>query len=144
MTQDKAPHSYGFRCYRGGTDVLIVSNKILSSDPIEISDRKFILYPRQDNQNSIVITIIENDRNENEFEYHDEPILIERVLTLPPNTLSSTEIHYTLNRDKNGIIDVHVECRGREIQFKAKEVVSSSIIQQIKETIRKMRNAEHY
>lgn len=140
---DKATHSYGFRCYRGGSDILIVTNKILSSDPIEISNRKFILYPKNDNQNSVAITIIENDRTENEFEYHDEPILIERVLNLPPNTSSSTEIHYTLNRDKNGIIDIHVECRGRELQFKAKEVVSYSIKKQIEETMRKMRNAEN-
>ena len=43
----------------------------------------------------------------------------------------------------NGIIDVHVECQGRELQFKAKEIVSCSIKQQIEETMREMRNAEN-
>ena len=141
--RDKATHSYGFRCYRGDSDVLIVTNKILSSDPIEIFDRQFVLYPRQDNQSSVAITIIENDRTESDFEYHDEPILIERTLSLPPNTSSKTEIHYTLNRDKNGIIDVHVACRGRELQFKAKEIASYDIKKQIEETMCKMRSLEN-
>ena len=43
----------------------------------------------------------------------------------------------------NGIIDVHVECQGREMQFKAKEIASCSIKQQIEETMREMRNAEN-
>ena len=43
----------------------------------------------------------------------------------------------------NGIIDEHVECQGRELQFKAREIVSCSIKQQIEETMREMRNAEN-
>lgn len=141
--RDMATHSYGFRCYRSGTDTLIVLNKILSSDPIEINDRRFSLYTRYPNQTVLAITIIENDRTDDEFDFHDEPILIERNMQLPPNLPKDTEIFYVLNRDKNGIIDVHVECQGRELQFKAKEIVSCSIKQQIEETMREMRNAEN-
>lgn len=43
----------------------------------------------------------------------------------------------------NGIIDVQVECQGREMQFKAKEIASCSIKQQIEEMMREMRNAEN-
>ena len=43
----------------------------------------------------------------------------------------------------NGIIDVHVECQGREMQFNAKEIASCSIKQQIEEMMREMRNAEN-
>lgn len=141
--RDKATHSYGFRCYRYDTDILIVLNKILSSDPIEISNRRFSLYTRVPNQTTIATIIIENDRNDEEFEFHDDPILIEKSMLLPPNLPEGTEIFYILNRDKNGIIDVHVECQGRELQFKAKEVVSNSIKQQIEGTIRKMKSAEN-
>ena len=141
--RDMATHSYGFQCYRSGTDTLIVLNKILSSDPIEISDRRFSLCTRVPNQTVIATTLIENDRTDDEFDFHDEPILIERDMQLPPNLPKGTEIFYVLNRDKNGIIDVHVECQGRELQFKAKEIVSCSIKQQIEETMREMRNAEN-
>lgn len=44
---------------------------------------------------------------------------------------------------RNGIMDVHVECQGREMQFKVKEIASCSIKQQIEETMREMRNAEN-
>lgn len=140
---DRATHSYGFRCYRAGTDTLIVWNKILSSDPIEINDRRFSLYTRVPNQTAIATTIIENDRTEEKFEYNDDPILIEREMPLPPNIPADTEIFYILNRDKNGIIEVHVECQGRELQFKAKEIVSDSIRKQIEASIKKMRIAEN-
>ena len=63
-------------------------------------------------------------------------------MQLPPNLPKGIEIFYILNRDKNGIIDVQVECQGRRLQFKAKDIVSSSIRKQIEETIQKMRNAE--
>ncbi len=141
--RDMATHSYGFRCYRAGTDTLIVLNKVLSSDPIEINNRKFSLFTRFPNQTAIATTIIENDRIDDEFEFHDDPILIEKDMPLPPNLPEDTEIFYVLNRDKNGIIDVHVECQGRELQFKAKEIVSSSIRQQIEETMCKMLKAEN-
>ena len=140
---DRATHSYGFRCYRAGTDTLIVWNKILSSDPIEINNRRFSLYTRVPNQTAIATTIIENDRTEEKFEYNDDPILIEREMPLPPNIPADTEIFYILNRDKNGIIEVHVECQGRELQFKAKEIVSDSIRKQIEASIKKMRIAEN-
>ena len=140
--EDKATHSYGFRCYRNGTEILIVRNEILSSDPIEISNHKFNLETSYEGQTTIATTIIENDRTEKRFEYKDESILIEREMNLPPNLPKGTLIHYILNRDKNGIIDVHVECQGRELQFKAKEMVSNAIKNQIEETMRKMRNAE--
>lgn len=139
---DKATHSYGFQCYKTNTDILIVLNKILSSDPIEIRDRRFSLFTRYDNQSAITTTIIENDRVEDEFTFEDDPILIEKDMQLPPNLPKGTEIFYILNRDKNGIIDVQVECQGRRLQFKAKDIVSSSIRKQIEETIQKMRNAE--
>lgn len=141
--RDKATHSYGFQCYKSGTDTLIVLNEILSSDPLEISNHKFNLATRYEGQTTIATTIIENDRTEYDFEYQGEPILIEREMSLPPNLPKGTEIHYILNRDRNGIIDVHVECQGRELQFKAKEIVSYSIKQQVEETMRKMRNAEN-
>ena len=143
--KDKATHSYGFRCYRYDTDILIVLNKILSTDPIEISDRRFSLYTRIPNQAIISTTIIENDRTEEEFDFdsQEHPILLEKDMSLPPNLPKDTEIFYILNRDKNGIIDVHVECQGRELKFKAKEIVSSSIKKQIEETVCKMRNAEN-
>lgn len=141
--KDKATHSYGFQCYKRGTDTLIVLNKILSSDPIEIKDRRFSLCTRVPNQTVIATTIIENDRTEDEFVFHDEPILIEKDMRLPPNLPEDTYIFYVLNRDKNGIIDVHVECQGRELQFKAKEIASNSIRQQIEETMRIMRDTEN-
>lgn len=140
--EDKATHSYGFQCFRYNTDTLIVLNKIFSNDPIEISNRKFTLYTRDNYQSTIVIKIIENDRTDEDFEYNNDPILIERVLQLPPNTPKGTEIHYTLNRDRNGIINVDVECLGRKLQFKAKEVVSYAVKEQIEETMKKMQNAE--
>ena len=64
-------------------------------------------------------------------------------MPLPPNIPADTEIFYILNRDKNGIIEVHVECQGRELQFKAKEIVSDSIRKQIEASIKKMRIAEN-
>ena len=97
---------------------------------------------RVPNQTSIATTIIENDRTDDEFEYNNDPILIERNMPLPPNLPKGTEIFYTLNRDKNGIIDIRVECQGKELKFKTKEVVSDSIKKQIEITIQKMRNAE--
>ena len=45
--------------------------------------------------------------------------------------------------NKNGIIDIRVECQGKELKFKTKEVVSDSIKKQIEITIQKMRNAEN-
>lgn len=139
---DKATHSYGFRCYKSGTDTLIVLNEILSSDPIEISNHKFSLFTRHEGQTSVMTTIIENDRTEYQFDYNGESILIQREMSLPSNLPEDTEINYILNRDKNGIIDVHIECQGRKLQFKAKEIVSESIKKQIEETMRKMRNTE--
>lgn len=141
--EDKTTHSYGFKCYKQRTDTLIVLNEILSSDPIEIVNHKFILETRYERQTTIVTTIIENDRTEYEFEYQGESALIEREMKLPPNLPKGTKIHYILNRDKNGIIDVQVECQGRQLQFKAKEVVSNQIKQQIEETVQTMINAEN-
>lgn len=140
---DKATHSYGFRCYKGNTDTLIVWNQIFSSDPIEISNRKFTLYTRKPNQTGLTTTIIENDRTEEKFEWGNESILIEKEMSLPSNLPADTEVFYVLNRDKNGIIDVHVECQGKELKFKAKEIVSPLILHQIKETICKMKSAEN-
>lgn len=141
--EDKTTHSYGFRCYQTSTDTLIVLNKILSSDPIEITNRRFSLFTRYDSQTVITTTIIENDRTDNNYLYsNDDSILIEKDMPLPPGLPKGTEIFYILNRDKNGIIDVHVECQGRELQFKIKEVVSSSIRLQVAETIKRMQSAE--
>lgn len=140
--EDKATHSYGFRCFRNGTNTLIVTNKILSSDPIEIHDRRFSLWTRYENQSGILTTIIENDRTDEEFEYKDDPILIERTMNLPPNVPKDTEIFYILNRDINGIIDVQVECQGRRLQFKAKEIVSDSIRMHIRNSIQRMKEKE--
>lgn len=139
---DYATHSYGFRCYRTGTDILIVLNEILKSDPIEIHNKRFSLFTRYENQSSIATTIIENNKTEYEYEYNNDPILIEKDMPLPPNIPKGSEIFYILNRDKNGIIDVHVECQGRELQFKAKEIASESIMRQIEKTIQKMKEAE--
>lgn len=140
--KDYATHSYGFRCYRSDTDILIVLNEILKTDPIEIHNKKFSLFTRYENQSEIATTIIENSKTEYEFEYNNDPILIEKNMQLPPNLPKGTEIFYILNRDKNGIINIHVECQGRELQFKAKEIVSESIMQQIEKTIQKMKAAE--
>ena len=86
--------------YNAYYNSLIVLNKILSSDPIEISDRRFSLCTRVPNQTVIATTIIENDRTDDEFDFHDEPILIERDMQLPPNLPKGTEIFYVLNRDR--------------------------------------------
>lgn len=139
---DKATHSYGFQCYEKDTDKRIVLNEILSTDPIEIYDKQFELATRYENQQVIRTTIIENVHTETEFDYHDEPILLERDMDLPPNVPKGTIIYYTLNRDKNGIISVRVECQGRELEFKAKEIVSDIILSQTKDTIRKMKDVE--
>lgn len=137
---DKATHSYGFVYYVNGK--CSVGNKISSTDPIEIFNRKFTLFPFNDNQTHIDIQIIENDRTEELFDYNNEPILIEQTLELPPNTSKTTPIHYILNRDRNGIIDVHVSCGVKELKFKAKEIISDAIRRQIVETIRKKRETE--
>lgn len=140
--EDKATHSYGFQCRDRETDELIVLNEILSSDPIEILNKEFNMCTRYYDQRILSVTIIENDRTEYCFNYHEEPILIRKDMELPAFLPKDTVIHYTLNRDKNGIIDVHVECQGRELKFKAKEVVSDEIRRQIEETIRKMKAVE--
>lgn len=140
--EDKATHSYGFRCWVKETDTLIICNEILSTDPIVINDKRFKYLTSVPNQNVLAIAIYENDRTEYQFNLTDETVLIEKKMPLPPNLPEDTPIHYILNRDINGIIDVHVECQGRELQFKAKEVVSDEIRRQIEETIRKMKAAE--
>lgn len=141
--EDKSTHSYGFRCYEYGTDRLIVLNKIRSTDDIVISNRVFSLETRNDNQTAVRTTIIENDKTDEEFDYDNEPVLIEKDLAIPANLPKGTEINYILNRDQNGIIDVKVKCQGKEIQFKAKEIVSDSIRKQIESTVSKMKAKEN-
>lgn len=142
--EDKSTHSYGFRCYNRNKDKLIVVNKILNTDNIVINDRRFSFYTVEANQTRIAVTILENDSVEEQYDYNEEdPILIQRTLTIPPNLPEDTEIKYILNRDQNGIIDVKVECQGRRLQFKAKEIVSDLIKKQIEQTINKMKVKEN-
>lgn len=145
--EDKATHSYGFRCYEDydkdkDKNKLIVLNKIMSTDEIVIPHREFSLYTVSDNQTASRIFIIENDKTVEQFDYNGEPALIERTLSHPP-TPKGTEVKYVLSRDQSGIINVEVECQGSKIQFKAKEIVSDSIRRQIEQTIKKMISKEN-
>lgn len=142
--EDKATHSYGFQCVENDTDKLIVVNKIMSTDDIVISNRKFTFYTRYPNQTGIATTIIENDKTVPKFDYNDEPILIQRSLSLPENTPEDTPVNYTLNRDQSGIISIDVECQGRKLQFKAKEIVNDQIKRQIEQTLSKMKCKENH
>ena len=119
-------------------------NKILNTDNIVINDRRFSFYTIEANQTRIAVTILENDSVEEQYDFNEEdPILIQRTLTIPPNLPEDTEIKYILNRDQNGIIDVKVEWQGRRLQFKAKEIVSDLIKKQIEQTINKMKVKEN-
>ena len=83
--EDKATHSYGFRCYEDfdKSDKLIVLNKIMSTDEIVIPHREFSLCTTSDNQTASKIFIIENDKTVEQFDYNGEPALIEHTLSHP-------------------------------------------------------------
>lgn len=136
--EDRSAYSYGFVYYEHGTEKLLVGNQILASDPIEIFGKEFKLYTRKENQSSITIAIVENNRVESEYLYENDAKMIEQEFILPPNLPANTPINVTLNRNKNGVIEIIAQCMAKSLRFKTNEVVSDNIIDQITETIKKL------
>lgn len=139
--EDYTTHSYGFVYYEDGTNNILVGNKILCTEPMEIFNREFCLYTRTDNEKAVKIAIVENDRKEQEFEFDNSLVMIEQIFELPEYLPARTEIRISLSRNRNGIIDVLASCKGKQLRFRSKEVVSDRICNQIRSTIQLLNNS---
>ena len=141
--QDKATHSYGFVVKHKGEEK--VHNEILCTDPIVISHRKLDYMTASDNQISAKLCLIENESTDDNIDYDGKKPLVVGQIEWGYPVPKDTKVSIILSRDSNGIINVHAECQGKEIDFDtraAKHIVDLDTRRQIEATIRLMKSAE--
>lgn len=138
--KDKATHSYGFKCKKRGK--VVVSNWIFASDEIVVVDRKFTMLTTKDNQETARIIIIENDSLDEVIDFKGQEPLLTKSFNLPKKSTKGTPIKFVLNRNKDGMINVSAKCKKRELSFDAKVLAEDYIIQQIENSINKMKQKE--
>lgn len=139
--EDKTTRSYGFRAMRDSEHVVL--NLIYADDPCEVSGRDIILTTRRDNQDKMDIVLIENESLDDEIPFDKSNPLYSRSFVLPSHLSKGTEVYFSVQRDKDGIIHVDAECQGKSISFPAKDIAEDYIIEQIRNTISKMKTAEN-
>ena len=131
--EDKTTRSYGFQAMRGKQKVIL--NQVFSDDPCVVSNRSFTLTTRRDNQEYMDVILIENDSTEDETIYECSNPFITKSFKLPKGLPMGSEVDFIVNRDKDGIIHIGVECQENELHFLAKNVAEDSIVNQVKQTI---------
>lgn len=148
---DKCPFSYGTDIFRDNN--LIIQNLIFRSDPLIIPRREFKFFTSKENQTSVSFWIVENNRDEKEFEYTDEPRLKEECLDLPSGLPKGTEINCEVSRDSNGIVHVNATYKENELKIDVKSKMADNgvsayhesdiIISQTMASINKMNSTNH-
>lgn len=137
---DKSPYSYGTRCMKDG--VVTVANLILPSDPMVIKGEVFSFGAR--NPQSINVDVVENKSELRDFPADKEPfkLIYDKEYLFEEEVQIGTEVHFTVSRNKDGLIDIVVSCDGHHEKSYSIETstspISEEVEQQIIESIRLM------
>lgn len=116
---DLHSHSYGVWITRTETNKEEIQNLILRTDP-DVYTGTATNCTREDGQKSVYIAIYENTSVERYTDKKEGKLISAQSITWGYPVPENTTIHYSINRDRDGIIHIEVECQGKKIFFDIK------------------------
>ena len=130
---DKSPYSYGTLCMKDG--VVTVVNLILPSDPMVIKGEVFSFGAR--NPQSINVDVVENKCELRSFPADKEPfkLIYDKEYLFEEEVQIGTEVHFTVSRNKDGLIDIVVSCDGHHEKSYPIDTNTSPISEEVEHQI---------
>lgn len=113
--EEKSSHSYGTTFVRASTGKKGLKNLILSTDPMVFVSEPFSFGVSKDGQTTIPVDLYENNSSKRNIPFSDEyKKIYDDVYKFDPKTkvTKQTSVTFIAERDKDGIISIHVQSTG--------------------------------
>ncbi len=115
--EEKSSHSYGTTIQNRSTGEKFIRNLILSTDPMIVDSKPFEFGVMKVGQGCVDVDLYENNSTEERIPYKADLRQIynkKYIFDSKVPVTTETKIYFTVGRNKDGLISIHVESPGHQ------------------------------